>query len=598
MGAAFDADFSSVRVSEGPEAGRVGARAFTRGEELHFGPGEYRPQSAAGQRMIGHELAHVVQQRQGRVRGNVEIGGVSVNTQAGLEREADGAGERAARGEAAGMGESSQGVAPPSLGSGTAGSPGVVQRREDEEEPGFSPEGFKRAMRGAFRQAGVYELIQHRQEREPDPNESDWPAHASAEALVEGRSRLRSVGRVNLGPIDVTGHRFVRPNAMPGHEFADLVASLRQGIAISRGRREDLPVVAGDTAYARESMNEWARMAAMVSEGHVTDDEGMVRRIVRLLYDNWRNVSDDSDQAHRRHAEQAFKSLENLGKQNAPQNAPHGDPRAMNVHAQAFERAGMVSPHEYQAKMEEVHARIKYLEGKIEELKIGLDATDDADEVRGLREVMRNRENELDNLRSFSAMAGDKLSTFAYRMNPAVARGQRRGTFARLSLNMDSRSGAENVRKIHGSVSRDTGNIEQSKIMGPMNIGRRVDDAVVYLKQPGLKKARGVSNQLNLTGPELNTAPPGMDPIASGVAYAEYVEGSSSSHGNNRGEMITNAVMARLGARSGEPMAEILGGLMEQAGYNPNRPSRVDTKGSKFMRAVSKLIKKKKKKKK
>ncbi|NVB38411.1 DUF4157 domain-containing protein [Pseudenhygromyxa sp. WMMC2535] len=48
MGAAFETDFSSVRVSEGPEAGQVGARVFTRWEELHFGPGEYRPQSAAG----------------------------------------------------------------------------------------------------------------------------------------------------------------------------------------------------------------------------------------------------------------------------------------------------------------------------------------------------------------------------------------------------------------------------------------------------------------------------------------------------------------------------------------------------------------------
>jgi hypothetical protein len=67
MEAAFKTDFSAVRVHEADTAASLGAHAFTRGHGLHFAPGEYRPGSAAGQKLIGHELTHVVQQRAGRV---------------------------------------------------------------------------------------------------------------------------------------------------------------------------------------------------------------------------------------------------------------------------------------------------------------------------------------------------------------------------------------------------------------------------------------------------------------------------------------------------------------------------------------------------
>ena len=62
----FGADFSSVRVHHGPTAYKaaqsVGARAFTVGNHIVFGDGEYRPDSTVGQHLLAHELAHVVQQ--------------------------------------------------------------------------------------------------------------------------------------------------------------------------------------------------------------------------------------------------------------------------------------------------------------------------------------------------------------------------------------------------------------------------------------------------------------------------------------------------------------------------------------------------------
>jgi hypothetical protein len=94
MEAAFGTDFSRVRVHEGPQAARIGAIAFTTGHDIYFAPGQYRPETVQGQQLLGHELAHVVQQRQGRVRAPGS--GVSVVQDHALEAEADRLGMRAA----------------------------------------------------------------------------------------------------------------------------------------------------------------------------------------------------------------------------------------------------------------------------------------------------------------------------------------------------------------------------------------------------------------------------------------------------------------------------------------------------------------------
>jgi hypothetical protein len=62
----FGADFGTVRVHTGEAAGRsaeaVAARAYTVGNHIVFGEGQYAPGSATGRRLIAHELAHVLQQ--------------------------------------------------------------------------------------------------------------------------------------------------------------------------------------------------------------------------------------------------------------------------------------------------------------------------------------------------------------------------------------------------------------------------------------------------------------------------------------------------------------------------------------------------------
>jgi hypothetical protein len=95
MESALGADFSDVRVHVGQEASSLGAIAYTWGTNIHFAPGQYNPNTIQGQKLLGHELWHVVQQRAGRV-SNPFGGGVAVVQDHALEAEADRMGIKAA----------------------------------------------------------------------------------------------------------------------------------------------------------------------------------------------------------------------------------------------------------------------------------------------------------------------------------------------------------------------------------------------------------------------------------------------------------------------------------------------------------------------
>jgi hypothetical protein len=63
------ADLSAVRVHTGEAsasaAQAVGARAYTVGQDIHFGAGEYAPSDPFGLHLLAHEVAHTVQQQGG-----------------------------------------------------------------------------------------------------------------------------------------------------------------------------------------------------------------------------------------------------------------------------------------------------------------------------------------------------------------------------------------------------------------------------------------------------------------------------------------------------------------------------------------------------
>ncbi len=98
MQGAFDTDFSDVNIHEDSKtASDLGALAFTQGNNVHFAPGQFKPDTQAGKELIGHEFTHVVQQREGKVQPNKQIGKFNINDNSSLENEADTQGAKAAR---------------------------------------------------------------------------------------------------------------------------------------------------------------------------------------------------------------------------------------------------------------------------------------------------------------------------------------------------------------------------------------------------------------------------------------------------------------------------------------------------------------------
>ena len=100
-------DFSDVRLhtdaGAAASARSVAADAYTVGADIVLGPGHGDLNSSGGQRMLAHELTHVIQQRSGPVAGNEVGGGVKVSDPSDrFEREAERVAERVMANEPAG----------------------------------------------------------------------------------------------------------------------------------------------------------------------------------------------------------------------------------------------------------------------------------------------------------------------------------------------------------------------------------------------------------------------------------------------------------------------------------------------------------------
>ena len=79
---ASGADLSDLRVHYNSEKpAQLNALAYAQGNEIHLGPGQ--------EQHLPHEGWHVVQQQQGRVAPTMNVNGVGINNDSGLEKEAD-----------------------------------------------------------------------------------------------------------------------------------------------------------------------------------------------------------------------------------------------------------------------------------------------------------------------------------------------------------------------------------------------------------------------------------------------------------------------------------------------------------------------------
>jgi hypothetical protein len=123
MESRLGADFSDVRVhtdAKATESARsVQAHAYTVGNDVVFQSDKYAPQSDSGQRMLAHELTHVVQQRSGPVAGTPAPGGIQISHPSdSFERAAEASADRV------------MSSATPSVESHAAAAPAAVQRAE------------------------------------------------------------------------------------------------------------------------------------------------------------------------------------------------------------------------------------------------------------------------------------------------------------------------------------------------------------------------------------------------------------------------------------------------------------------------------------
>jgi hypothetical protein len=147
MEGALGADFSGVRVhtdgAAAASAQAVQAHAYTVGNDVVFQQGLYQPETPGGQRMLAHELTHVVQQRSGPVDGTATGSGISVSHPSdSFERAAEASADRfmagggvEAHSSPAGPSPAASNVQREAADEQPAVQRAFVQRAEEEEEP-------------------------------------------------------------------------------------------------------------------------------------------------------------------------------------------------------------------------------------------------------------------------------------------------------------------------------------------------------------------------------------------------------------------------------------------------------------------------------
>jgi hypothetical protein len=92
MESKLGADLSGVRIHDGggsaTAAKDLGARAFAVGNDLHFGSGQFAPGNREGDRLLAHELTHVVQGQRSGIQRKAEEGAEEEGEE--IQRKADG----------------------------------------------------------------------------------------------------------------------------------------------------------------------------------------------------------------------------------------------------------------------------------------------------------------------------------------------------------------------------------------------------------------------------------------------------------------------------------------------------------------------------
>jgi len=139
---AFGSDLSAVRVHNDTRHNHVAkslnAKAFTVGSDIFFGQGHYIPGSRDGDRLLAHELTHVMQQSSGNVRARqVESGVQMAEANDSHEQETDLIADRLIAGRTTMALPERNGIYSTSPVTSSS-SDAVIQRDEEDEQQGFN----------------------------------------------------------------------------------------------------------------------------------------------------------------------------------------------------------------------------------------------------------------------------------------------------------------------------------------------------------------------------------------------------------------------------------------------------------------------------
>lgn len=137
----FGHNFGDVRIHTDARAAEsalaIHAQAYTHGNDVVLAAGRYAPQTVPGRRLLAHELAHVVQQRNASSKATPQVGRLSIGQPGDrLEREADAAAERITGNTLSAAGSS-------------AAAPGVLQRQSSESGNNLGQQGAQNAQPAA-----------------------------------------------------------------------------------------------------------------------------------------------------------------------------------------------------------------------------------------------------------------------------------------------------------------------------------------------------------------------------------------------------------------------------------------------------------------
>jgi hypothetical protein len=229
----FGHDFTRVRVHADPAAAesaqQIAAHAYTVGEHVVFGAGQYQPATPAGRKIIAHELTHVIQQR---AAGSVAVRPARISDPHSLE-------ERQAEAAAEGV------LTEPSLTvPGIAHSPDRIQRTPDDSQdaeetaqaggPGPDLDNITIPIEPNVDGSERTEVVEAGNLEEEPEEMSSAAAPLAATALLQRQAKPK--GRPRTPPVPTLGNCVpVRHDHAPAAPWSTLQAGFRSRCGSAAG---------------------------------------------------------------------------------------------------------------------------------------------------------------------------------------------------------------------------------------------------------------------------------------------------------------------------------------------------------------------------